>query len=62
MSASHQICPLEEATNCRRQALAYLGKPEAPLLMRLAEAFEALNDQRRQSAELRGEFQFHPSP
>jgi len=62
MNTSHHLSPAEEAPNCRRQALAYLGKPEAPFLMRLADAFEALNDQTRQSAELRAEFQCHPSP
>jgi hypothetical protein len=34
--------PHEEAENCRRQALAYLGCPEAEFLLRLARAFEQL--------------------
>ena len=33
---------LEEAQNCRRQALAYVGNPEAPFLLRVASAFEDL--------------------
>jgi hypothetical protein len=33
---------LEEAENCRRQALVYLGQPEATLLLRVAEVFEDL--------------------
>jgi hypothetical protein len=32
----------EEAENCRRRALAYLGRPEAPFLLRVAKAFEEL--------------------
>lgn len=32
----------EEAENCRRRALAYLGRPEAPFLLRVARAFEDL--------------------
>jgi hypothetical protein len=34
--------PQEEAEMCRRQALAYLGRPEADLLLRLARGFEEL--------------------
>lgn len=33
---------LEEAQNCRRQALAYVGGGEAPFLIRVADAFEDL--------------------
>ena len=33
---------LEEAHGCRRQALAYVGKPEAPFLLKVADAFEHL--------------------
>ena len=33
---------LEEAQNCRRQALAYVGTREAPFLLKVAEAFETL--------------------
>ena len=32
----------EEAENCRRPALAYLGRPEADFLLRLALGFEKL--------------------
>lgn len=42
--AAEDLDPLEEAENCRRQALAYAGRPEAPFLLRVAKAFEALND------------------
>jgi hypothetical protein len=37
----------EEAENCRRRALAYLGRPEAPFLLRVAKAFEDLARQPR---------------
>jgi hypothetical protein len=33
---------LEEAAGCRLQALAYVGKREAPFLLRVASAFEAI--------------------
>ena len=39
--------PHEEAENCRRQALAYLGRPEAGFLLRLARGFEQLAAQAR---------------
>ena len=32
----------EEAEKCRSQALAYIGKPEAPFLLRVARAFDKL--------------------
>ncbi len=38
-----QIGLLEEAENCRRKALAYLGRPEATFLLRVAKAFEELD-------------------
>jgi hypothetical protein len=31
-----------EAVKCRRQALSYLGRPEAPFLLRAADEFERL--------------------
>jgi len=34
---------LEEAEDCRRRALAYVGQPEAKLLLRVAKEFEGLN-------------------
>ena len=42
-----QILLLEEAENCRRKALAYLGQPEAVFLLRAAKAFEELDAQKR---------------
>ena len=36
----------EEAEKCRSQALAYLGKPEAPFLLRVARAFDQLESSR----------------
>ena len=33
-----------EAENCRQQALAYLGRPEGPFLLRVARAFDELAD------------------
>jgi hypothetical protein len=41
-----RIGMLEEAENCRRQALSYIGRPEAPFLLRVAKAFEDLETQR----------------
>ena len=38
-----QIGLLEEAENCRRKALAYLGLQEAVFLVRVAKAFEELD-------------------
>ena len=32
----------EEAERCRRQALSYLGRPEAPFLLRVAREFDQL--------------------
>ena len=36
------VSPLEEAENCRRQALSYIGRPEAAFLLRVAREFERL--------------------
>jgi hypothetical protein len=36
------ICLKEEAEDCRRKALAYLGRPEAPFLLRVAREFDRL--------------------
>jgi hypothetical protein len=32
----------DEAEECRRKAMAYLGKPEAPFLLHVARAFDDL--------------------
>ena len=32
----------EEAEECRRKAVSYLGKPEAPLLLRIAREFDRI--------------------
>jgi hypothetical protein len=32
----------EQAENCRRQAIRYAGRPEAPFLLRVASAFDEL--------------------
>jgi hypothetical protein len=32
----------EQAENCRRQATQYVGRPEAPFLLRVASAFDEL--------------------
>ena len=37
---------VEEAQNCRREAQRMAGKPEAPFLLHLAEAFEDLASKR----------------
>ena len=41
----------DEAEDCRRKAHCYLGQPEAPLLLRLADEFERLAAERRWRAE-----------
>lgn len=44
----------EEAEECRRKALDYLGRPEAPFLMKVAREFDRLAVERqacRQSAD-----------
>lgn len=33
---------LEQPGNCRRRALAYVGRPEAPFLLRVGSAFQEL--------------------
>lgn len=38
----------EEAHICRRKALAYLGKPEAAFLMRIAKEFDRLEAERKE--------------
>jgi hypothetical protein len=37
----------EEAEDCRRKALSYLGRPEAPFLLRVAREFERLASEHR---------------
>lgn len=37
----------EEAEECRRMALCYLGRPEAPFLLRVAREFDRLARERR---------------
>ena len=43
----------DEAERCRQQALAYLGQPEAPFLLRLAREFERLAYDERGRADKR---------
>lgn len=38
----------EQAEDCRRKALAYLGKPEAQFLLRVAREFEDLSRDQNQ--------------
>lgn len=40
----HEPDMKEEAENCRRKALAYLGKPEASFLLRVGRAFDKLSE------------------
>ncbi len=37
----------EEANECRRMALKYLSRPEAPFLLRIAREFDRLGDDPR---------------
>ena len=41
----------EEAEDCRRKALAYIGRPEAPFLMRVAREFDRIAAERRTTAQ-----------
>ena len=43
---------LEQAENCRRQALTYVGRPEASFLMKVARGFEELADERHRQARV----------
>jgi hypothetical protein len=38
-----QLSLHEEAEDCRRKALAYIGMPEGPFLLKLAQAFDELS-------------------
>lgn len=40
------ICFEEEAQDCRRKALAYVGQPEAAFLLRVAREFDRLARER----------------
>ena len=44
---------LEEAQDCHRKALAYVGLPEAALLLRVAKEFEKMDAEKR-SLQLSG--------
>jgi hypothetical protein len=39
--------PEEEAQECRRKALAYVGRPEATFLLKVAREFDRLAMERR---------------
>jgi len=41
-----QMCLEEEAEDCRRKALAYLGQPEASILLKVAREFDRLARER----------------
>jgi hypothetical protein len=40
-----------EAVECRQKAMCYLGKPEAPFLLRVAGEFERLAEERSHNSE-----------
>jgi hypothetical protein len=44
------MCFEEEAEDCRRKALAYVGQPEATFLLRVAREFERLAQERPTSS------------
>jgi len=54
MTRDRHLSLLDEAEKCRRQALAYVGKPEGPFLLRIAKAFEELDHREHRNAALRG--------
>ena len=39
----------DEAEDCRRKARSFVGRPEAPFLLRVARAFEWVADARKSS-------------
>ena len=39
----------QEAEDCRRKALAYVGRPEATFLLRVAREFDRLAGERKQA-------------
>jgi hypothetical protein len=41
----------DEAEACRRQAAQFVGRPEGPFLLRVAQSFEELEAVRRRPAE-----------
>ena len=45
----------DEAEECRRRALAYLGRPEAGFLLRAAREFDRLAETKRGSKQNRAE-------
>ena len=45
----------EEAAACRRKALAYVGRPEGPFLLRVAEEFDRLASEGAQLGRRRGD-------
>jgi hypothetical protein len=53
MIGNRSISHTEQATECRRQALNYSEKPEGALLLRVAQAFEALAAQEKAQTEFR---------
>jgi hypothetical protein len=42
MDVSNELSLIEEAEECRRKALSYLGRPEGPFLLRVARVFDDL--------------------
>ena len=44
-----RLSPAEEAEECRRKALTYLGRPEASFLLRVARQFDRLAVEQRES-------------
>jgi hypothetical protein len=44
-----------EAHECRAQAIRYLGKPEAPFLLRIASEFERLAEEKLHVSEPNGD-------
>ena len=45
---------LDEAEACRQRALSYIGKPEAPLLLRMAQEFDRLAKEGRRQGDAEG--------
>jgi hypothetical protein len=50
-----------EAEDCRRRALSYLGRPEAPFLLRVAREFERLSAKRHRGEGVQSDDELTPT-
>jgi hypothetical protein len=50
-----------EAEDCRRKALSYLGRPEAPFLLRIAREFERLSVKKESGEDIQSRDEVTPT-